>query len=253
MLLYLLLFFVVSAIYSSQGLGGIPSLIALLVLLPFTAIETKALALVLSILLVLYMMITSRTTGLGDLTDTIIILGCAAPMAVIGARIQLPQAIYFFTFGVMFVISAISILSNFKSRDRKPTHKGMMILSAGLIGLIVGITGMVGSVFLLPLLYKYKWKDHEDISFFSSLFVLITSGLALVASYRNGLKIDFSQVTWYSIASLAGAILGQKIEITYLNTNVLKNITGIFLLCSGIYFCYLNFEGATKAIEAYVK
>jgi hypothetical protein len=252
MLIYLLLFFIVAAIYSSQGLGGLPSLIAILVFLPFTGYETKALALILSIVLVGYMILSSPIGSLGDMSDVIIILGCAIPAVIFGAKINLPQSVFFFAFGIMFVICALSILSKFKTNKRKPSHKGAMMIGSALTGFVVGVTGMVGSVFILPILFRYKWKSGEEISFFSSVFVLLTSVIALVASYKNGMSIDYVQVVSYSFAALLGSVVGRKIEISYLNTDVLNTLTGLFLLGSGCYFCYQNYLGLISYAESFV-
>jgi uncharacterized protein len=246
---YLLLFFVVAAIYSSQGLGGVPTLIALLVLLPFTAYETKILALVLSIVVILILLSTSGFATLTKVTDAALVLIAAVPFVFLGARMAVPNKVFFFLLGCAFLLSAIFILIELKPDGRKKIDKSGLLLGSAAIGFFTGITGMVGSVLLLPLLQKNQWKEKEEVVLFSSIFVLITGFLTLFATYKSGSPFNLKMIGMYSAAVLLGSIAGRRIEISYLNPAILRNVTSLFLMGFGIVLIYNNWDAVLKLIS----
>jgi uncharacterized protein len=249
MIAYLLIFFVVAAIYSSQGLGGIPTLIALLVLLPFTAYETKILALVLTILVIILMLINTVHVPLSKLVDVVLVLLAAVPFVFFGARFEISDDIFFLLFGCAFLLSALFIFVEFKADGRKKIHKGGLLIGSALIGFFVGLTGMVGSILLLPILQIYNWKEREEIVLFSSVFVLITAFLTIFVTYKSGATFNFKMIAFYSLAVLLGNLVGRRIEISYLNPQILKNITALFLLGFGMVLVYNYGDVVLRLVE----
>jgi uncharacterized membrane protein YfcA len=249
MIAYLLIFFVVAAIYSSQGLGGIPTLIALLVLLPFTAYETKILALVLTILVIILMLINTVHVPLSKLVDVVLVLLSAVPFVFLGARFEISDDIFFFLFGCAFLLSALFIFVEFKADGRKKIHKGGLLIGSALIGFFVGLTGMVGSILLLPILQIYNWKEREEIVLFSSVFVLITAFLTIFITYKSGATFNFKMIAFYSLAVLLGNLVGRRIEISYLNPQILKNVTALFLLGFGMVLVYNYGDVVLRMVE----
>jgi uncharacterized membrane protein YfcA len=242
MILFLIFFFLIAAVYSSQDLGGIPTLIAMLVLLPFSAYETKILALVLSCLVVILMLINHQLSSMSKLTDAVLILIAAVPSVFLGAMIQIPEKLFFFLLGCAFLLSALFIWVQFKADGRKNNHKGGLLTGSAIVGFFTGLTGMSGSILLLPLLQKYNWKENDEMALFSSIFVIVTSFLTLFSTYKSGAPFDWKLISLYSGAVLLGSLAGRRIEISYLNPVILKNITSLFLLIFGMVLIY-NYGG----------
>ncbi|HMP28534.1 MAG TPA: sulfite exporter TauE/SafE family protein [Saprospiraceae bacterium] len=249
MIAYLVLFFVVATIYASQKLGGIPTLIALLVLLPFTAYETKILALVLTTVVILLMLIQSVHVPLSRLVDAALVLIAAIPFVILGAGISIADNVFFFLFGCAFLLSSLFMFIEFKSDGRKRMHKGGLIVGAAAIGFFTGLTGMVGSILLLPILQIYNWKEKDEIVLFSSVFVLITSFLAIFVTYKSGSSFNIKMISFYSLAVIFGNFVGRRIEITYLNPHILRNVTALFLLGFGVVLMYNYGSTVLKLID----
>lgn len=242
MILWLLILFVVATVYSSSGLGGLPALMAMLVLMPFTAYETKIIALILNIIVVAYMLIQSSSTKLSKLTDVLIVLITALPIAALVANYILPDSLYFITLGIVFMLTALYIFVSFKADGRRSVSTTNLIVKCALIGLVVGLTGMAGGVLLLPVLAAHQWKDNDEISFFTSLFILLSSLIILFANYKSGLIIDASIVLKTAIAVLAGTMIGKRLEFSYITPNVLRNMTALFMLLMGMKLCFEHYE-----------
>ncbi len=144
-----------AALYTSVGHAGASSYIALMALFGLSPAVMRPTALVLNILAAGFTSFRFVRAGLFSWRTLWPFLTGAAPMAFLGGAIQLPGQYYRPLVGVVLLLAAIRLLwpSRFRAFDEArevPVAIGVM---AGLcIGLLSGLTGTGGGIFLSPLL-----------------------------------------------------------------------------------------------------
>jgi uncharacterized membrane protein YfcA len=100
------------------------------------------------------------------------------PFAVIGGAVQLPGQFYRPLVGVILIIAGIRFLvpkeltTNQEPRD-PPIIAGVAF--GALIGLLSGLTGTGGGIFLSPILLFAGWSDTRMASGVAAVFILCNS------------------------------------------------------------------------------
>ncbi len=249
MLIWLLIIFIVAAVYSSTGLGGLPSLFAILMLSPIMPNETKIIALCINVILVLWMLFNSEIVALSKISDVVISLGVAIPAAMYAASYNLPNLYYEISLGLVFILTSIYIISSVKSTKKRNPDKSLLILGSAIVGLIVGLTGMSGGILLLPILSSQNWTENEEVSLFNSIFILLTSIAVLFMNYKHGIVIEKTRLVLFCVAALGGAIVGKNIEIRYITPQSLRVLTFVFLFFIGAKLIYANGQAFLTTIN----
>jgi uncharacterized membrane protein YfcA len=80
-----------------------------------------------------------------------------------------------------------------------------------IVGMISGLTGVGGGVFLAPVLITLQWASPKQTSALSVPFILANSVVGLAGAMFAG-QVP-AQDTWlFALAALAGAIIGTLID-----------------------------------------
>ena len=139
------------------------------------------------------------------------------PFAVIGGAVQLPGQFYRPLVGVVLIIAGIRFLwpkelaTNQEPRD-PPIIAG--IAFGALVGLLSGLTGTGGGIFVLPILLFAGWSDTRAASGVAAVFILCNSigGLLGNVAIVKALPADLPV---YTFAVLAGAMIGTTLGIKF--------------------------------------
>jgi uncharacterized membrane protein YfcA len=106
------------------------------------------------------------------------------------------------------------------------------VLGGALIGLLSGLTGTGGGIFLSPLLLFLGWSATKPASGIAATFILCNSiaGLAGNLAIVKGLP---SSLPLYAAAVLMGAIIGTTFGIRFATPTILKAL-GLVLVIAGL-------------------
>jgi uncharacterized membrane protein YfcA len=101
------------------------------------------------------------------------------------------------------------------------------------IGLLSGLTGVGGGIFLSPLLILMKWADAKTTAGISVTFILVNSiaGLAGNLSRVNALP---SIIPLWMIAVLIGGLIGAEYGSRRFGSVTLKRLLALVLLLGGL-------------------
>lgn len=165
----------------------------------------------------------------------------ALPFAVIGGAVQLPGQFYRPLVGVILIIGGIRFLwpkkltANQEPRD-PPVIAGVAF--GAVVGLLSGLTGTGGGIFLSPILLFAGWSDTRRASGVAAVFILCNSiagllgNVAIVKSLPADLPI-------YAAAVLAGAIIGTTVGIKFGVPAILKALGAVLIIAGckliGVY------------------
>ena len=102
------------------------------------------------------------------------------PLAFIGGSLSVDKKIFEAILFLVLTIAGLLLLLNFKAYDNKEgDYKnipyGISIIIGGILGLISGIVGIGGGIFLSPILFILKIAKPKHIITATSLFILINS------------------------------------------------------------------------------
>jgi len=223
-----------AALYSSVGHGGASAYLALMALFGVPPATMKPTALVLNLI----------AAGLGSVrylragqfrwrTLRPFLLG-AMPFALLGGWLKLPGETYKLLVGLVLLLSAARLLwprdiRALRETGDPPVWLGLLL--GCVIGLLSGLTGTGGGIFLSPLLLFFAWSAPKPTSGVASVFILCNSiagllgNLALVQQLPPNLPL-------YAGAVLAGAALGTTLGIR-LRAPVILKFLGLVLAVAG--------------------
>lgn len=237
------IFFLIALFYSSVGFGGGSSYLAILSLVLTDFYEIRSLALILNICVVTIGTIVFIRNGV--LKPKIIwpFFIFSIPMAYLGAQVKLSQNIFFLILGSALMLAGIFMLLKFIKTKLESTEfsNPKKFLLGGSIGLLSGISGIGGGIFLSPVLNLLKWKNPRIIASLASVFILVNSVAGLAGLNVAGtFRMDHSLVIKLIIAVVLGGSLGSYLSLKKFNLKFLGILTAILVFYVGLRLILLN-------------
>ncbi len=227
--------FLGAVLYTSVGHAGASAYIALMALFGLAPAVMRPTALALNVLVASFTSFRYWRAGLFRWRTLWPFLLGAAPFAFVGGAIQLPGAYYKPIVGIVLLIGGVRLLlpkelkTNAEPRD-PPVWLGALC-GAG-IGLLAGLTGTGGGIFLSPLILFLGWSATRAASGVAAVFILGNSiaGLAGNLAILQALPPD---LPLYAIAVFLGAIVGTTFGIHFAVPMILKAL-GLVLIVAGL-------------------
>lgn len=232
------LFFAASVLYSSVGHGGASGYLAAMGLFGIAPAVMRPTALVMNIAVAsisLYKF--SRSSGF-DLRLFWPFAITAVPMAFVGGRIQLPVLWFGVLVGCVLLFSAIRLfIETIVSKQRVRTIVGpppiafALVLGAA-IGLLSGLTGVGGGIFLSPLLVLTGWATVRQSAAPTAAFVLINSISGLLGLLSRQPTLPDALPYWVG-AVIVGGLIGATYGSRRLGNNAMRQALAVVLVIAG--------------------
>lgn len=235
--LYLaLIFFVVAILYSSVGHAGASGYLAAMALLSFAPEQMRPTALALNILVGSIGLVRFYRAGLVDYKKVLPFVLASAPCAFFAAKYPIAKEHYSLLLGLFLIVAALAI---FRSAFALSTQEGeytprpislpVAAIVGASIGVLSGLTGTGGAIFLTPVLLFAHWAHTREASGISVAFVFINS-LTALAGLRIGGATFPDALPYWLIAVAAGALIGTQLGIHRLPVRDLRIGLGVVLL-----------------------
>lgn len=233
------LFFLTAIAYASVGFGGGSTYNALLMLNGMDYRLVPAIALSCNILVVsgaVYHHIRQGHLSFSGLLPYIVL---SLPMAWLGGRLPVSEQLFTGLLGFSLLLAATQML--FKpgvAADIYQSGTSRLWLTAmpvgGVIGLLAGITGIGGGIFLAPVIYLLHMTSPRSVAGITSGFILINSIAGLAGQLMKA--GEFSPVNgvieaWpLFIAVAIGGQIGSHLGAYNLSETWVKRLTAILIL-----------------------
>jgi len=180
MIILPILFFITAILYSSVGFGGGSTYLALLLIWGIPYYIFPVIALICNIIVVSGNSINYSRAGNFNLKLLAPYLVGSVPFAFIGGSIIIEKELFEVLLFLVLSITGVSLLIQNKSfEDRKIKYNQPSIYLSffigSLLGLISGIVGIGGGIFLSPILFLLKAAPPKQIVTTASFFILINS------------------------------------------------------------------------------
>lgn len=223
-----------AALYSSVGHAGASAYIALMALFGVAPAVMRPTALALNILVAGFTSLRYLWVGLFRWRTLWPFLVGALPFAVVGGAIQLPGQFYRPLVGIILIIASIRLLWPRKLTAKQELRDPPIIASIALgaaVGLLSGLTGTGGGIFLSPILLFAGWSDTRIASGVVAVFILCNSIAGLLGNVTIAKSLP-ADLPIYGVAVLAGALVGTTLGIR-LAAPVIQKVLGAVLIIAG--------------------
>lgn len=237
----LLFFLVIAFVYASVGFGGGSSYLAVLALYATPFAEMKLTALICNIIVVTGGTLLFISKKQVDWKKVLPLLLSGIPMSFLGARMKLSQDAFFVILGISLVAAAILLWIKTRSIDDAAAvrlHKPNVvkeILLGGSIGLLSGMVGIGGGIFLSPVLNLTQWDTPRKIAATASLYILLNSIFGIVGQLsvvHTG--INYTHIGLLCAVVLIGGQLGSRMGAIKFNPLVIRRLTALLVFFAGI-------------------
>ena len=203
------LFFAAALLYSSVGHAGASAYLAAMALVGVVPATMRPIALVLNLFVASIVIVRFTRAEHLPWRNLVPLAVGSVPMAFIGGSIDLPGEIYRPLVALVLVGGAIRLATAETALDDEE-RPGVPILagiaSGATIGLLAGLTGTGGGIFLTPLLVLAAWTGTRDAAGLSGAFILVNSIAGLAGLVSGGVSLPGALPLWIGSVAAGGLI-----------------------------------------------
>lgn len=223
--------------YASVGHGGASAYIAAMALAGIAPQEMRPIALLLNI--VVSSLATYKFYRAGHFRRRLFwpFAVVSIPLAYVGGAITLPGHAYKVLVGLVLVYAAWQLWRSGRGGEemralREPPLPAAMAIGAAM-GLLAGLTGVGGGIFLSPVLLMLGWAGTKQTSAVAAPFILVNSIAGLAATFVAKSAALPAYVWILAAAVLAGGWLGAEYGSRRFANPLVRRVLAVVLALAG--------------------
>ena len=240
-MIYLISAFLITAfLYASVGFGGGSTYNALLILYNVDYLLIPKIALTCNLIVVIGGTIRYQLNNLIPWKKVLALIIFSAPFAWIGGRLPIDKELFLIILGISLLISGVLLLirkeeiENFSKSVNSKIGIFLYSIMSVLIGLISGLVGIGGGIFLSPILHLTKTIPSMNIAAISSVFIFVNSIAGLSGQFmknnNTNLINEFVGYYWLFFAVLIGGSIGTYLGIKTFHPKIVRRLTAILVI-----------------------
>lgn len=203
------LFFAAAVLYSSVGHAGASAYLAAMALVGVAPETMRPTALVLNLFVSTIVIARFARAGHLPWRNLVPLAIGSVPMAFLGGSIELPGEVYRPLVAIVLLAGAWRLATataptDDEDRPGVPVLAG--VLAGATIGLLAGLTGTGGGIFLTPLLVLAAWTGTRDAAGLSGAFILVNSIAGLAGLVSGGTSLPPAISLWIGCVIVGGLI-----------------------------------------------
>lgn len=155
------------------------------------------------------------------------------PMAYVGGAISIPAEVYKPLVGAALLFAAWRMVQS-RRQPEVPRHQLKLwaaLLAGAVMGLLSGLTGVGGGIFLSPLILLMGWAGTRETSGIAALFILLNS-LAGLAGHGDLSALPENFPIWMAVVAVFGW-LGAELGSRRFRLPVIRNLLALVLVLAG--------------------
>jgi len=233
--------FVVAILYSSVGHGGASGYLAVMAFVAVAPEVTRPTALVLNLFVASIGTVQFYRAGYFSWRIFLPFAAASIPMAFVGGLIHLPTDIYKIVLGAVLCLAAVRLAIKLKNDDEvtEPPILACLLIGA-VVGLLSGMVGVGGGIFLTPILLLMRWAETRVAAGVSVLFILVNSAAGLVGQHYRGALNGLPAEVWLWIgAAVVGGIIGSTLGSKKFDSITLRRVLAVVLLFAGVKLIFV--------------
>ena len=228
----------IAAMYASVGHGGASGYLAVLSLTVYANNDPawlKQHAWSLNLLVAGIAFLAYKKGGFFDYKFALPFIISSIPAALIGGYMIVDDDIYDTLLSVTLVLAAWKLYTTKSDEpdklfcNRPPVHIALIV--GAIIGLLSGIIGVGGGIFLSPLILLFGWSDPKTTAGVAAVFIWVNSAAGLIGSSLSGQNvIEIYVLIPFAIAVLLGGYLGSKFGSEKFSHDTVRNTLASVML-----------------------
>jgi uncharacterized membrane protein YfcA len=231
--------FVVAILYSSVGHGGASGYLAVMAILTVAPEVTRPTALVLNLFVASIAAVQFYRAGHFSWSLFWPFAATSIPFAFLGGMIKLPTNVYKIVLGLVLLFAAVRLAWSFtKEADVGPPKIWMALIIGAFIGLLSGLVGVGGGIFLTPVLLLMSWSETKTAAGVSALFIFVNSAAGLAGNYAQVSVLPQTALMWIVAAALGGSI-GALLGATRFDSLMLRRVLALVLIFAGVKLIFV--------------
>jgi len=236
MIILSILFFITAILYSSVGFGGGSTYLALLLIWDIPYFIFPIIALLCNIIVVSGNSFNYIRAGNHNFKLILPFLIGSVPLAFFGGTLKIEKEIFEILLFFVLSIAGVLLLINNKSYENenliiKKLNSIYSFVIGSMLGLISGIVGIGGGIFLSPILFLLKAEKPKIIATTASLFILINSISGVLGQFTK--DNIFNELTSYwplFFSVLVGGYIGNYLNLKIFSNRFLAVITSLLVI-----------------------
>lgn len=231
------LIFIAATLYSSVGHAGASGYLAAMAFFGLAPETMRPTALALNVLVATLATYRYTRAGQNDIKLLIPFVVASIPAAFVGGMIHVPAAFYKPLVGIVLLLSAFQLARTAKKstqqdrQSRKPRLTASLATGTGL-GLLAGLSGTGGGIFLSPLLLFMGWAPTRQVSGIAASFILVNSISGLLGNLSSVQALP-SALPFWAIAALGGGLIGTHLGTRTLTIPGIRTMLAVVLVVAG--------------------
>jgi uncharacterized membrane protein YfcA len=228
-----------AALYSSVGHAGASGYLAAMAIVGLAPETMRPTALALNILVATIATVRYARAGQFDWRTLWPFALASVPAAFLGGMLHLPTTLYRPLVGAILLLAALELVRSARrsaAREADAPQSDVPVLPALLIGagigLLSGLTGTGGGIFLSPVLLFLGWAQTRKTSGVSAAFILLNSIAALAGTTFAVSELPPAIPVWL-LAATVGALLGTQLGTRLLPIPALRYALSLVLVIAG--------------------
>ena len=236
MIILSILFFITAILYSSVGFGGGSTYLALLLIWDIPYFIFPIIALLCNIIVVSGNSFNYIRAGNHNLKLLLPFLIGSVPLAFFGGTLKVEKNIFeILLFLVLFVAGFLLLINNKSYTNTNQIIKKLNYITSlfigSALGLISGIVGIGGGIFLSPILFLLKAEKPKIIATSASLFILVNSISGILGQLtKENILFELSNYISLFICVFIGGFLGNYLNLKIFTSRVLAIITSLLVI-----------------------
>lgn len=229
-------FLATALIYAIAGFGGGSTYTALLVLAGTDYRAVPILSLACNILVVSAGTWRFARAGHFDWRRAWPLFVTSVPAAWIGGRLLIERDLFIALLaGALLVAGLVMLWEPRWKREIAPGPSPRWIepVAGGSLGLLAGIVGIGGGIFLAPLLYLLRWDAPRRIAATCAVFILVNSISGLAGQASKGVSAAGSALADHALlfpAVLIGGLIGAGLGARRIDPKWVRVVTALLIL-----------------------
>ena len=224
-----------AALYSTVGHGGASAYLAIMAIFAVAPETMRPTALALNLIVAGLGSWRYWRAGQTNLKLLLMFAATAVPAAFIGGGIKIAPEIYRPLVGALLWVAALRLFwqpSQLAQREIRPVSATVALPIGALLGLLAGLTGTGGGIFLSPLIILFGWEDARRTSGVVAGFILVNSIAGLAGNVASVRSLP-AELPFFAGAVVLGALAGTWLGIGRLPKPRLLQGLGLVLVIAG--------------------
>ena len=226
-------FFLIALLYASVGFGGGSSYSAVLAWSGTDYTLVPLIALICNIIVVSGGFYRYLNAQLYEWRRVLPLIAISAPLAFLGGYLPIKAITFYFVLGGALLISSMALIIPVNKLPRIKLAPMILLGISGIVGLLAGLSGIGGGIFMSPLLHLIQWSEARRIAAFATIYILINSITGIAGQIiKNGGSVIIDTVTPYwslFVAVLIGGQIGGYFGNRLFSPITIRRITALLV------------------------